>query len=302
MSELGPIFGIALFFILYCVAALPFVAWRERAVARLEESLAPLADQAGLGAERGRYQTSTTEIASLMAKTVPGGIGGFLIAFGVLFAGDYFDFGVIGWSLIAPVGVVGVIIALIPPALAVVAAGNQFRLFDAGLVHLHPTTGARVFRWAEAELYGTVKQHVKAYGSELDQRLRIDPRIKVRDSRGAQVEIEADTAAIAHAIELISAIQDNITRHRLPRAIRDITEGHSVEFGPIVVDQHGVTLEGRTTSWANVSGFRYIGAVGFGFIQLVDSGGEAGSELANTDDIPNLAVLVQLTAATRDRG
>ncbi|MFI7671673.1 DUF6585 family protein [Nocardia sp. NPDC049526] len=196
-------------------------------------------------------------IASLWKAALAGAAAVAVVLFFGSDAGK--DLGLIRWVLCIPLALLLAILSLYALYVAIAAAGTRIHLFDNGLVHLHPTKNARAIRWED----GGVGRHVKTCGPRLDRSIRLGPDIKVRHpDDGAELEVTDDS--INHGTELFSTIQDNVARVRMPTMLHDIAEGRRIEFGPYVVDRHGVTAEDETVRWPDVLGFVYASTMGVG--------------------------------------
>lgn len=297
MSVAGIVIVAVLMLPVLGLLALPFLLRQNRAIAKLEGGVADVAAKARLGAERGRYRASVVQIVASLWKAALAGaaaVAVYVLFFG-LDAGK--DLGVIRWVLSIPLALLLTILSLYALYVAITAAGTRIHLFDNGLVHLHPTKNAHAIRWEDAELYGGVGRHVKTCGPRLDRSIRLGPEIKVRHpDDGAELEVTDDS--INHGTELFSTIQDNVARVRMPTMLHDIAEGRRIEFGPYVVDRHGVTAEDETVRWPDVLGLVYASTMGVGGVGLAHSGPEALGVTFDTD-IPNLALLVTLVETLR---
>lgn len=269
MSTSGIIVIAVAMLVVVGLLALPVILWQNTRLAKLEGAVASVAAEAGLGTERSSYRPGATQIAgglwkSALAAAVMVAV---VVTFCVSSIGK--DLPSLRWVVGIPVGLLAAVACLYALYLVITAAGNRIHLFDGGLVHLHPTKQARVFRWDAAELHGGIGQHVKSHGPLLDRSLRLDPDIKVRRRDGAELKVSKDS--ISDGAELISTIQDNVTHVRLQSMMRNFADGHRLEFAPFVVDQHGVTTDGTTARWPDISGFVYTRAIGLGCVSLTHS-------------------------------
>lgn len=116
----------------------------------------------------------------------------------------------------------------------------------------------------------------------------------VRRSDGAQFKF---TSALKDAKQLGEAIQQEVTRRQLPKAMAAYDSGSPVNFGTLTVSSQGISKGARLLSW------NQVGKVDFrrGWLNIHIQGNLLAAIRTQASSIPNLDVFLQLVEHGRRR-
>lgn len=208
---------------------------------------------------------------------------------------------------------VGVLVIALIRLLRASKAGQstaQLHLFDDGLVVRTHEGAALAFRWDDTELLRRGIDHRSTGGSVHTYTytlLRRGLPAVILGDRGDDpmamlannVDFNAPggivrTASFEYPEVWGAAIEDRITRTRLPQAQAALAAGNTVPFGPVAVGPQGPAINGKLVPWEGISGVKvHDGTI------TVKSAGKLMGAAVPVSHVPNFRVFLSLVDRPR---
>lgn len=197
-------------------------------------------------------------------------------------------------GLVAALVLAGFIIILIlyyfhdlPGAMWRIIRWRRVRLYVCadGLLFLLQQTRYRGMRWDEVV---SITQAITSKGISY----QVSPPVIVQAANGTKFVLHR---YFSNAAELSNTVVQEISRHLLPKYTARYSEGETVSFGRLGVNQQSLALGDEQVPWSQIKAIRVVQ----GWIEVIASGAQTGTSTIwrkfNPTALPNSFVFLTMT-------